>query len=229
MATALRLPELRTDIEHAIEIVPPRWIDDDEILELGSRYEMLTIERFADGSLLVSPLPGWMTSSRNGYLFAQIFAWTQSNAAGLCLGPDGDVVFPDRSLLRPDATFISRERWKTADRVRTLAHTVPDAVFELLSKSARIASTRRKMQTYLRNGVALAVLIDCERRHVYVGRDGEADTRDLGWVDRLDCAPAMPGLVLDLAAVCAASDVVREDPGQDDRGGEGTGGHPPQT
>lgn len=228
MATALRLPELRRDIEHAIEIVPPRWVDDEEILRLGSRHEHLTFERFSDGTLLISPLPGWMTSGSNAGLVAQIFAWAQSSEAGLVLGPDGDVVFPDRSLFRPDATFISRARWKAADRDRTFAYAAPDAVFELLSKTDRIATTRRKLQTYLRNGVTLAVLIDCRRRHVYVGREGDTEARDLGWIDRLDCAPAMPGFVLDLAAVCAASDVVGEDSGQDDRSGENTGGHPAQ-
>jgi hypothetical protein len=77
--------------------------------------------------------------------------------------------------------------------------------------------------------VRLAVLIDPWRRHVYAGREGDAGPRDLGWIDRLDCSPAMPGFVLDVAAVCGASDVMGEDAGQHQPGGEQPGGGSPQT
>ena len=229
MASELQIHDLRIDIERAVEIIPPHWVDDDGIVALGRRYDPLMFERFANGTLLVSPLVGWAASTRNTELMRQIGNWSRAGSRGIVTGPDGGVGFPDGALLAPDATFISRDRWNAMDRDRTFAYAVPDAAFELLSKSDRIVATRRKMQTYLRNGVQLVVLIDCERRHVYVGVRGEESPRDLGWIDRLECAPAMPGFVLDLAAVCAASDVVREDPGQDDRSGEGTGGHPPQT
>lgn len=227
MATALRLPELRTAIEHAIEIVPPRWVDDDGIIALEESHQLFLFERFSDGTLLVTPPAGWSGGVANVELLRQVSSWVRANNAGVVLGANGGVGFPDGALLAPDATFFSRARWNAMDRTRTFATAQPDAVFEVLSKTDRITSTRRKMQTYLRNGVTLAVLIDCSRRHVYVGHVGETKTRDLGWIEQLDCAPAMPGFVLDLAAVCAASDVVGEDSGQHDRGREGTGGHPP--
>jgi hypothetical protein len=47
------------DIDCATEIVPPHWVDDDEIIALGRRYESLLFERFSDGTLLVTPLPGF--------------------------------------------------------------------------------------------------------------------------------------------------------------------------
>jgi Uma2 family endonuclease len=228
MATALKLPELR-DIECATEIVPPHWVDDDEIIALEARYELLLFERFAGGTLLVTPPAGWKSSSRNVELIRQIGNWARSGNPGLVMGPEGGVGFPDGALLAPDATFISRERWAAADRLRTFAYAVPNAAFELLSVSDRIATTRRKIQTYLRNGVRLAVLIDARRRRVYLGREGEAEPQDHGWIERLDCSPAMPGFVLDVAAVCAASDVVSQDADEHDAGGEQSGGHSPQT
>jgi Uma2 family endonuclease len=228
MATALKLPELR-DIVCATEIVPPHWVDDDEILALGQRYKTLLFERFADGTLLVTPPAGWPSGNRNGELVRQVGNWASAGKHGLWMGCDGGVRFPDGTLLAPDATYISRERWAAADRERTFAHAVPDAAFELLSVSDRIAKTRRKLQGYLRNGVRLAVLIDPRRRHVYVGREGDVEPQDLGWIERLDCSPAMPGFVLDVAAVCEASDVVGEDADEHDSGGEHSGGHSPQT
>ena len=227
MATGLRLPELR-DIEHATQIVPPHWVDDDAILATQRRHRRLSFERFADGTLLVTPPPGWKSGVRNTELVWQVTAWAKAGHPGLVMGPGGGVGFDDGALLAPDATYISKRRWAAADHARTFAYAVPDAVFEVLSQTDRIATTRRKLRTYLSNGVTLAVLIDCWRRHVYVGCWGDADTRDLGWIDRLDCAPAMPGFVLDLAAVCAASDVKDEHSDQRDCCREDTGDHPPQ-
>jgi Uma2 family endonuclease len=228
MATALKLPELR-DIEYATEIVPPHWVDDDEIIALARRYDPLLFERFADGTLLVTPPAGWKSGSRNLELTRQIGNWMHCGNPGLIMGPDGGVGFPDGGLLAPDATFISLERWTKADRGRTFAYAVPDAAFELLSVSDRIAKTRRKLQGYLRNGVRLAVLIDPVRRRVYVGREGDVEPQDLGWIERLDCSPAMPGFVLDVAAVCAASDVMGEDADEHEPGGAHSGGHSPKT
>ncbi len=85
----------------------------------------------------------------------------------------------------------------------TFADAVPDAAFEVLSTSDRVATTRKKLAAYLRNGVRLVVLIDPRRRRVHAGRAGAAGLDDLGSVRSLDCAPAMPGFVLDVAAVLA--------------------------
>ncbi len=105
------------------------------------------------------------------------------------------------ALLAPDATYISRERWAKFDRRRTFAEVVPDAAFEILSKSDRTRTTMKKLSAYIRNGVRLVVLIDPKRRKVYVARESEAEPRDLGDVDSVDCAPVMPGFVLDVAAI----------------------------
>ena len=73
-----------------------------------------------------------------------------------------------------------------------------------MSKSDRVKTTMKKIRAYLANGVALVVLIDPYRRHVYVGRAGDEEPRDLGDLDSIDCSPAMPGFVLDVAAVIGA-------------------------
>jgi Uma2 family endonuclease len=201
MAIAMDLPGLRPDIERATEIVPPRWIDDDGIVELEERYGLLLFERFADGTLLVTPPAGWTGSSGNAHLTYQVMRWALSGGRGKVLDSSGGVRLPDGSLFVPDATYISRERWEAANRALTFAHAVPDAVFEILSGSDRIRSTMKKIEAYLRNGVRLVVLIDPMRQKVYVGREGEKAPRALGDVDAVDCWPVMPGFVLDVAAI----------------------------
>jgi Uma2 family endonuclease len=117
----------------------------------------------------------------------------------MVIDSSGGFNLPDGSLFAADTTFVARNR--VPERRRTFPVIVPDAVFELMSKSDRVKTTMKKILAYLRNGVSLVVLIDPYRRHVYVGRAGDAAPCDLGDVDSLDCSPAMPGFVLDVAAV----------------------------
>jgi len=203
MAPAFELADLGPDLEHAVEIVPPHWVDDDAIVELEQRYEprLLLFERFADGTLLVTPPSGWQGGSRDLEIGSQVCSWVRAGDHGLAMGATGGVHLPDGSLFAPDATYISRDRWAQADHALTFAHAVPDAAFEVLSESDRVRTTMKKIAAYLRNGVRLVVLIDPKRRNVYVGREGEAEARELGDADSVDCSPVMPGFVLDVAAI----------------------------
>jgi Uma2 family endonuclease len=210
MATRMDIPELPGlpgvaellgGTVRAFEIVPERWIDDDEILALGARHDLLLFERFADGTILVTPPSGWEGGGRDGEIIYQVKKWVRSGDHGFAMGGTGGVRFPDGALLAPDATYISRERWAKFDRRRTFAEVVPDAAFEILSKSDRTRTTMKKLSAYIANGVRLVVLIDPKRRKVYVAREDEAEPRDLGDVDSVDCAPVMPGFVLDVAAI----------------------------
>ena len=199
MGVVMDLAGLRTDITEAVEIVPPHWLDDDAIIELEQRYEPLVFERFADGTLLVTPPAGFFSGSANAKLTAQIANWAKAGDHGMVIDSSGGFNLPDGSLFAADTTFVARER--VPERGRTFPVIVPDAVFELLSKSDRVKTTMKKIRAYVRNGVALVVLIDPYRRRVYVGRAGDEDAKDLGDVDSLDCSSAMPGFVLDVAAV----------------------------
>jgi len=199
MAVAMDLAALRTDITGAVEIVPPHWLDDDAIVELEERYEPLVFERFADGTLLVTPPAGFLSGAANAELTRQVVNWARAGDHGMVVDSSGGFNLPDGSLFAADTTFVARGRVPADDR--TFPIVVPDAVFELMSKSDRIKTTMRKIRAYLSNGVSLVVLIDPYRRHVYAARAGDDEPRDLGDVESLDCSPAMPGFVLNVAAV----------------------------
>jgi Uma2 family endonuclease len=199
MALAMELPGLRNDIVEAIEIVPPHWVDDDALIELEQRYQPLVFERFADGTLLVTPPAGFFSGGSNAKLTAQIVNWAEAGDYGMVIDSSGGFNLPDGSLFAADTTFVARHR--VPERGRTFPVIVPDAVFELMSKSDRVKTTMKKIRAYLCNGVSLVVLIDPYRRHVYTGRAGDEEPRDLGDIDSLDCSPVMPGFVLNVAAV----------------------------
>ncbi len=201
MAITLRPADWRT-LESATEIVPPHPVGDDLLAALNRRYEPVGIERFGDGTLLVSPPPGFRTGMKNGELFGQVWLWNRRTRSGVVSESGGGLKLPDGAVLAPDVTYVSHERWRGASAA-TYPLVVPDAAFELLSPSDRLRTTRKKIAAYLRNGVRLAVLVDPLRRRVHVGREGDTDARDVGEIAMLDCSPVMPGLVLDVAAVYA--------------------------
>ncbi|HEX3548839.1 MAG TPA: Uma2 family endonuclease [Candidatus Elarobacter sp.] len=197
--------EGRLSLDGPVEITPPHWVDDDEIVALEGQHEPFLFERFADGTLLVTPPAGWKSGTGTAELTRQIANWAHAHDAGsLVMESSGGVKLPDRSLFAPDTTYVSAERWARADHARTFAEIVPDAAFELLSPSDRIRAAHRKVEAYLRNGVRLAVLIDPMRDRVYAGREGDGEPRDLGTIEQLDCSPVMAGFVLDVAAVIRA-------------------------
>jgi Uma2 family endonuclease len=198
----------RLRLDAAVEIAPPHWVDDDELVALEHAHEPFFFERFGDGTLLVSPPTGGMGGIRSGRLAAQVIGWADSVNCGVAFGPTAGFKFPDRALLAPDATFIAAERWYALppDVREAFPTIVPDACFEMMSKSDRIRTALKKIATYLRFGVRLVVLVDPYRRRVYVGRAGDADARDLGDVDRVDCGDVMPGFVLDVAALRPPAD-----------------------
>ena len=203
MALAMELAGLRTDITEAVEITPPHWLDDDAIIELEERYEPLVFERFADGTLLVTPPTGGIGGRRSGELYGQVLIWAK-RIGGITFGANAGFKFPDYALLSPDATYITAERWYAIDRAERekFAIIVPDACFELISKSDRVRTTLKKIAAYVQHGVRLVVLVDPYRGRVYVSRDG-GEAADYGDVDAVDCAPVMPGFVLDLRALKA--------------------------
>lgn len=201
MATTLKISDWR-HVGEATEVAPPHPVTDDALVALNRRYRPFSIERFGDGTLLVSPPPGFRSGAKNAELAGQIWLWNRRTASGIVSDSSGGLRLPDGAVLAPDATYVSRERWRAASDA-TYPVLVPDAAFELLSPSDRLLTTRKKIASYLRNGVRLAVLVDPLRRRVHVGREGDHDARDLGEIAALDCAPAMPGFVLDVAAIFA--------------------------
>jgi Uma2 family endonuclease len=203
VATTAWLAGVDPRMESALEIAPPHWIGDDELMELERRFEPLMFERFADGTLLVSPPVGGLGGMRSGRLSARVIGWAESSKLGVAFGEATGFKFPGDALLSPDATYVTRERWEAVPRSEREGFPVlvPDAAFEMISKSDSVRATRRKVGVYLQHGVRLVVLIDPYRNHTYVGRTGDPDAVDLGDVATVDCSPVMPGFVLDIATI----------------------------
>jgi Uma2 family endonuclease len=118
------------------------------------------VEREADGSITMSPT-GTRSGAHDIALVALLLRW-QTSAGGQLFGSSTGFTMPDRSLLSPDAAWISGERWSAVpqDERDGYARIVPDVCIEVASKTDFIPSLVIKLRRYRAYGAAYALLID---------------------------------------------------------------------
>ncbi len=145
-------------------IVPPRVLDDDELIAFSEANSGWHIEREPDGSLNVAPT-SLSNAARAFEVARQLHAWDTAHT-GVVVGSDGGMTLPDKSVRAPDAAWMSRERWNAippAEREK-YARVVPDVVVEIVSPSDDLAHQRAKTRRYHELGAAYAIMIDPRSR-----------------------------------------------------------------
>ncbi len=156
---------------------------DEEIAELCRRNPPYEFERMPDGQLIVSPPASWFAGSREARLLGQVFAWnSRAGGGGEVFSPSAGFTLPDGALFAPDAAWLDAESFAELRRQprNKFARISPTLVFELVSPSDRLLLVRRKIEIYIRNGAARAVMIDPERRLVEIS---SANNLHVPWTD----------------------------------------------
>jgi Uma2 family endonuclease len=118
--------------------------------------------------------------------------------------PELRVRFAERSLVPDVAVF----RWDRIPRtpggeLDNVVTTAPDIAIEIVSPDQPAADLVGKCQRYVANGVAIALLVDDERRSVRLFRPGQPE-RVLREADAIDLQDVMPGFELTVDEVFAA-------------------------
>ncbi|MBC5809339.1 MAG: Uma2 family endonuclease [Candidatus Eremiobacteraeota bacterium] len=153
---------------------------DEDIEELVRRNPGLQFERTPEGRLLVSPPNGWLGGRRDAALVLALGNWNvRSGNGGTVLGSSAGFTLPDGALFAPDASWLNAERFaqlRARQPLDKFAPASPNLVFEIVSPTDRINAVRRKIETYVRNGVTCAVLIDPERHLVEISTQDRLHT-----------------------------------------------------
>jgi Uma2 family endonuclease len=104
-----------------------------------------------------------------------------------------------RTMRLPDVSFVSAGRVKQTDR-EGFYYQAPDLAIEIILPSERTATTRAKLNDYLRAGTQQVWLVYAATQQVTVYRpDGTATTYGVG--QAVPGGDLLPGLALDVAAV----------------------------
>ena len=184
-----------------IAVSPTIELTDEQFFQLCQHNQDLRIERTAQGELIIMPLAGWGSGSRNARLTARLGNWTDSNGAGVAFDSSTGYKLPNGANRSPDGSWISRERLEALnpDPARFMPMP-PDFAVELRSATDGLRATKRKMQEYLDCGVRLCWLIDPQNQQVEIYRLGK-DVEVLKSPASLFGEDVLPGFVLDLTGI----------------------------
>ncbi len=175
----------------------------EEFLALCERPEYADTQLELDeGRLVVMPPAGELHGRQCAWIVALLMDYARrAGGAVLCNDP-GLLLSRDPDTVRaPDLAYY-RENVRLEEISPGLAKRLPDLVVEVLSPSDRLGMVMRKVQQYLRAGIAMVWVVDGESRNVTVYRTGR-EPRVLEENEVLDGEDVLPGFT------CAVADLFR--------------------
>jgi Uma2 family endonuclease len=147
-------------------------LTDEQFFQLCQQNELILFERNADGTIVIMPLAGGITSNRNLNLSTQLYTWNQDKKLGIAFGSCTGFTLPNSAVRSPNTSWLKRDRWDdlTQEEKEKFAPVCPDFVVELCSDTDCLKRLQDKMQEYLENGARLGWLINFETKKVEVYR-----------------------------------------------------------
>ncbi len=160
----------------------------------------LSLERTAQGELIVVTPVGGGGSRREADLITDVNNWNRRTQLGVVFSSAGLFSLPQGGDRAPDVAWVKRERWQalSPEEQEGIPPICPDFVIELRSRTDRLAPLQAKMQEYLHSGLRLGWLIDPHHRRVEVYRAGQPVER-LEQPQSLSGEEVLPGFVLEVS------------------------------
>jgi Uma2 family endonuclease len=197
--TSLTLP-LKIDLQHV-------HLSDEQFYQLCINNPDLTVERDAQGALILMSPVGGEGGTQESDLITDLNIWNRRTQLGKTFSsstlfklPGGGVGEASSSSFRsPDAAWVELSRWQalTPEQRRKFPPIAPDFVIELRSPTDSLAMLQEKMQEYMDSGVRLGWLINPQDQQVEIYRPGQGnEVRSLP--SELSGESVLPGFVLSL-------------------------------
>ena len=176
---------------------------DNDFLRFCLENKDLRIERNSDLKIiLMSPV-----TSLSGFysleVARQLANWAIQNGKGIAFDSSAGFTLPDRSVLSPDASWLSREKWNklSADDKDKFAPVCPEFVIEVRSKSDSLSELQVKMKNWIKNGTELAWLIDPRDEVSFIYSADHAEEKIEGLDKKLYGKGSVAGFELDLSKI----------------------------
>jgi Uma2 family endonuclease len=177
-----------------------RRMTDDEFLSFCLENSDLRIERNSTLEIQIMPPVSPEFSFYSGAAYAQLFAWTIKEKNGYAFDSSAGFTLPDRSVLSPDASWVSNDAWSklSSDARKRFAPICPEFVIEVRSKSDEIWDLKKKMKAWIRNGAKLAWLIDPIEKLTIIYHQNFNEDVVTGFDKTLTATAPVEGFKLDL-------------------------------
>ena len=151
-----------TGLPLPIVLRPPSPLTDDELIAFSRKNKPYRIERNAKGELeIMTPVGGW-GSNWEAIVIRELGMWAEDDGRGMFFSSNGGFNLPDGSMLSPDASWLSYERWNTLTPRQQASYPplCPEFVIEILSESDSLRVLQTKMEVWMANGAQLAWMVD---------------------------------------------------------------------
>ncbi len=173
---------------------------DEEFLWFCQENKDLRIERNSNLEiLLMSPVTS-LSGFWNAEILRQLATWAIEQKGGFVFDSSTGFTLPDRSVLSPDASWISKGKWQALsdEDQNKFAPICPEFVIEIKSKSDSLEDLQTKMKNWVSNGAQLAWLIDPSQKKSFIYKSTGEMEKVEGFDKKLKGEGLVEGFVLDL-------------------------------
>jgi Uma2 family endonuclease len=173
---------------------------DDEFLWFCLENKDLRIERNSNLEVLIMSPVTSLSGFLNAEIIRQLANWAIEQKNGFVFDSSSGFTLPDRSVLSPDASWVSRSKWQSMSEQdqNKFAPICPEFVIEIKSKSDSLQDLQAKMKTWIANGAQLAWLIDPSQKKSFIYRSNGEVKEIEGFDKKLKGEGLVEGFVLDL-------------------------------
>lgn len=172
---------------------------DEQFYQLCLSNPELTIERDAEGRLIVMSPVGGDSGSREMDLGGEVYIWNRQTQRGKVFSSSTLFKLPGGGSRSPDVAWVELSRWEalTPEQRQKFPPIAPDFVIELRSRSDNLQTLQDKMLEYLQSGVQLGWLFNPQNQQVEIYRQGQPkEVRSLP--TQLSGEDVLPGFVLEV-------------------------------
>ncbi|WP_197076684.1 Uma2 family endonuclease [Hymenobacter terrenus] len=175
-------------------------LTDEEFFDLCQHNPLLRMERNAEHEIIAMPHAGSESSRKSSEVTFQLMLWNRQHQLGYVFESSVGFTLPDGSVRSPDASWVPKAAYDalTEEQRLRFAPVCPPFVVEVRSPSDGLAPLRRKMETYLSNGVEVGFLLDPTNETATIYRSGQEPEEITSFDTTLSAEPALPGFELDL-------------------------------
>ena len=148
---------------------------DEQFYQLCLSNPELTIERDAEGRLIVMSPVGGDSGSREMDLGGEVYIWNRQTQLGKVFSSSTLFKLPGGGSRSPDVAWVQLSRWEalTPEQRQKFPPIAPDFVIELRSRSDNLQTLQDKMLEYLQCGVRLGWLFNPQNQQVEIYRHGQ--------------------------------------------------------
>ncbi len=176
-------------------------MSDKEFLDFCLQNKMLRVERDENKQIIIMAPTTSSTGITNASLISELIVWNKKKKLGFCFDSAAGFTLPDRSVRSPDASWVAVEKWNQLTDLQkdSFAPICPDFVIELKSKSDNLKYLTAKMHKWIKNGCALAWLINPENKTALIFRKNGTVDEVNGFKNILSGEDVLPDFELNLS------------------------------